>query len=151
MIQKGLFRVCFQPITMLNCCTTCISWEIGSYNTQQSRHNEHTHFCREIRNMIFRKWGGGSEAVWNFSKNESDLVVACVPMERIRIRLLALNVSSNLLHQYYIIISTAGAVREPSYQLNHPLSFWAFNPVYTKAFRQVSGSLVFFYHLYLHY
>ena len=23
----------FQPITMLNCCTTCISWEIGSYNT----------------------------------------------------------------------------------------------------------------------
>ena len=36
MIQKGLLRVCFQPITMLNCCTTCISWEIGSYNTQQS-------------------------------------------------------------------------------------------------------------------
>ena len=29
-------RVCFQPITTLNCCTTCISWEIGSYNTQQS-------------------------------------------------------------------------------------------------------------------
>ena len=29
-IQKGLFRVCFQPITMLNCCTTCISWEIWS-------------------------------------------------------------------------------------------------------------------------
>ena len=45
MIQKGLFRVCFQPITMMNCCTTCILREIGSYNTQQSRHNEHTHFC----------------------------------------------------------------------------------------------------------
>ena len=38
MIQKGLFRVCFHPITMLNICTTCISWEIGSYNTQQSLH-----------------------------------------------------------------------------------------------------------------
>ena len=37
MIQRGLFRVCFYPITMLNCCTTCTSWEIGSYNTQQSR------------------------------------------------------------------------------------------------------------------
>ena len=49
----------FNGNTMLNCCTTCISWEIGSYNTQQSRHNEHTHFCREIRNMIFRRWGGG--------------------------------------------------------------------------------------------
>ena len=36
MIQKGLFRVCFQPITTLNWCTTCISWEIVSYNTQQS-------------------------------------------------------------------------------------------------------------------
>ena len=36
MTQKGFFRVCFQPITTLNCCTTCISWEIGSYNTQQS-------------------------------------------------------------------------------------------------------------------
>ena len=58
MIQKGLFRVCFQPITMLNCCTTCISWEIRSYNTQQSRHNEHRHFCREILNMINRRWGG---------------------------------------------------------------------------------------------
>ena len=36
MIQKVFFRVFFQPITTLNCCTTCISWEIGSYNTQQS-------------------------------------------------------------------------------------------------------------------
>ena len=57
----------FQPITMLNCCTTCISWEKWSYNNiQQSCHNEHTHFCieithfcRKIRNMIFRKWWGG--------------------------------------------------------------------------------------------
>ena len=55
MIQRGLFRVCFHPITMLNCCTICISWEIGSYNTQQSRHDEHPQFCRE---MIIRKWGG---------------------------------------------------------------------------------------------
>ena len=38
LIQKGLFRVCFQPITMLNICTTCNSWEIGSYNTQQCLH-----------------------------------------------------------------------------------------------------------------
>ena len=60
MIQKGLFRVCFQPITMLNCCTTCISWEIGSYNTQQSRHNEHTHFCRNF---------AAKSATW-FSENE---------------------------------------------------------------------------------
>ena len=37
-IQKGLFRVCFHPIAMLNICTTCISWEIGSYNTQMSLH-----------------------------------------------------------------------------------------------------------------
>ena len=59
-------RVCFQPITMLNCCTTCISWEIGSYNTQQSHHNEHTHFCREIRNMIFRKRGGRLELFQKF-------------------------------------------------------------------------------------
>ena len=59
-IQKGLFRVCFQPITMLNSCTTCISWEIGSYNTQQSHHNEHTHFCR---NFVAKS------AIW-FSENE---------------------------------------------------------------------------------
>ena len=70
MTQKGLFRVCFQPITTLNCCTTCISWEIGSYNTQQSPHNEHTQFCREIRNMIFRKWwgGGGQRPFGTFPK-----------------------------------------------------------------------------------
>ena len=54
MIQKGLFRVCFQPITTLNCCTTCISWEIGSYNTQKSRHNEHTHFCRNFVAILSR-------------------------------------------------------------------------------------------------
>ena len=60
MIQRGLFRACFQPITMLNCCTTCISWEIGSYNTQESRHTEHTHFCR---NFVAKS------ATW-FSENE---------------------------------------------------------------------------------
>ena len=59
-IQKGLLRVCFQLITMLNCCTTCISWEIGSYNTQQSHHNEHTHFCRTFV---------AKSAIW-FSENE---------------------------------------------------------------------------------
>ena len=63
---------------MLYCCTTCISWEIGSYNTQQSRHNEHTHFCREIRNMIFQM-RGGSKAVWNFSENSSVLETPSVP------------------------------------------------------------------------
>ena len=48
---------------MLNCCTTCISWEIESYNTQQSRHNEHTHFCRN-----FRKWGGDQRPFGSFPK-----------------------------------------------------------------------------------
>ena len=83
MIQTGLFRVCFQPITTLNCCTTCISWEIGSYNTQQSRHNEHTHFCRNFvaKSAIWfsENEGGGSNAVWNFSENSSVLVCAPVP------------------------------------------------------------------------
>ena len=32
---------------VLYCCTTCISWEIGSYNIKQSRQNEHTHFWRK--------------------------------------------------------------------------------------------------------
>ena len=50
----------FNGNTMLNCCTTCISWEIGSYNTQQSRHTEHTHFCR---NFVAKS------ATW-FSENE---------------------------------------------------------------------------------
>ena len=50
----------FNGNTMLNCCTTCISWEIGSYNTQQSRHTEHTHFCR---NFVAKS------ATW-FSKKE---------------------------------------------------------------------------------
>ena len=45
---------------MLNICTTCNSWEIGSYKTQQSRHNEHTHFCR---NFVMKS------AIW-FSENE---------------------------------------------------------------------------------
>ena len=62
MIQNSLFRVCFQPTTMLHCCTTCISWEIGSYNTQQSHHNEHTPCCRNfvVKSVIwfFRKCGG---------------------------------------------------------------------------------------------
>ena len=64
MIQKGFFRVCFQPITTLNCCATCISWEIGSYHTQKSHHNEHTHFCRILsRNpqYDFPKMRGGSQ------------------------------------------------------------------------------------------
>ena len=72
MIQKGLFRVCFQPITMLNCCTTCISWEIGSYNTQQSRHNEHTHFCRNFvaKSSIWfsEDEGGGQRPFGTFPK-----------------------------------------------------------------------------------
>ena len=63
----------FQPITILNCCTTCISWEIGSYNTQQSRHTEHTHFCRNFvaksATWFSENEGGGSKAVWNFSEN----------------------------------------------------------------------------------
>ena len=63
----------FNGNTMLNCCTTCISWEIGSYNTQQSPHIKWTYalllqFCREIRNMIFRKWGGGQRPFRTFPK-----------------------------------------------------------------------------------
>ena len=57
----------------------CISWEVESHNTQQSCHNEHTHFCREIRHMIFRKWGGGSKVVWNFSENSYVLVGQGLP------------------------------------------------------------------------
>ena len=30
-------------------------------------------FSEKKRNMIFRKWGGGSKAVWNFSENSSVL------------------------------------------------------------------------------
>ena len=40
-IQKGFLGYVFNQFngnTMLNCCTTCISWEIGSYNTQKSLH-----------------------------------------------------------------------------------------------------------------
>ena len=73
----------FNGNTMLNCCTTCISWEIGSYNTQQSRHNEHTHFCRNFvaKSAIWfsENEGGGSKAVWNFSENSSVLVGPSVP------------------------------------------------------------------------
>ena len=36
-------------------------------------------FCREIRNITFRKWGGGSKAVWNFSENSSDLETWGIP------------------------------------------------------------------------
>ena len=83
MIQKGLFRVCFQPITMMNCCTTCILWEIGSYNTQQSRHNEHMHFCRNFvaKSAIWfsENEGGESKAVWNFSENSSGLETPSFP------------------------------------------------------------------------
>ena len=63
---------------MLNCCTTCISWEIGSYNTQQSRHTEHTHFCRNFvaksATWFSKNEEGGSKAVWNFSENSSVLI-----------------------------------------------------------------------------
>ena len=85
MIPKGGFRVCFQPITMLNCCTTCISWEIGSCNTQQSHHNQHTHFCRNFvaRSAIWfsENEGGGaaSKAVWNISENSSVLETPSFP------------------------------------------------------------------------
>ena len=42
MIQRGLFRVCFQPITMLNCCTTRISWERGSIHNSPAIMNKRT-------------------------------------------------------------------------------------------------------------
>ena len=44
-----------QPIaTRLNCCTTHVlarKWG-HMYNIQQSYHNEHTHFCREMCNIV---------------------------------------------------------------------------------------------------
>ena len=67
----------FQPISMLNCCTTCISWEIimnirTFWNNNEHTHfcREITHFCREIRNIIFRKWwgGGGQRPFGTFPK-----------------------------------------------------------------------------------
>ena len=83
MVQKGLFRVCFQPITMMNCCTTCIFWEIGSYNTQQSRHNEHTHFCRtyvaKSAIWFFENEGGGVKGRLEFFQKSSVLVGPSVP------------------------------------------------------------------------
>ena len=73
----------FNGNTMLNCCTTCISWEIGSYNTQQSRHTEHTHFCRNFvaksATWFSENEGGVSKAVWNFSKNSSLLEMPPFP------------------------------------------------------------------------
>ena len=64
---------------MLNICTPCISWEIGSY--------EHTHFCHNFVAILWRKAqhdfpkmrGGGSKAVWNFSENSSVLETASFP------------------------------------------------------------------------
>ena len=47
-----------QPIaTRLNCCTTHVlarKWG-HMYNIQQSYHNEHTHFCREMCNIVNSK------------------------------------------------------------------------------------------------
>ena len=40
--------------TRLNCCTTHLlarKWG-HMYNIQQSYHNEHTHFCREMCNIV---------------------------------------------------------------------------------------------------
>ena len=36
--ERSFFRVCFHPITILNICAACISWEIGSKNTQMFLH-----------------------------------------------------------------------------------------------------------------
>ena len=83
MIQKVFFRVCFQPITTLNCCTTCISWEIGSYNTQQSAIMNIRTFVailsRNPQHDFPKMRGGGSKAVWNFSEVSSVLVCPSVP------------------------------------------------------------------------
>ena len=82
MTQRGFFRVCFQPITTLNCCTTCIS--IGSYNAHNSPAimNIRTfvpYLSRNPQNDFPKMRGGGSKAVWNFSKVLSVLVCAPVP------------------------------------------------------------------------
>ena len=49
------FLALAQPIaTRLNCCTTHLlarKWG-HMYNIQQSYHNEHTHFCREMCNVV---------------------------------------------------------------------------------------------------
>ena len=63
----------FNGNTMLNWCTTCISWEIGSYNTQHSRHTEHTHFCRNFvaksATWFSENEGGGQRPFGTFPKN----------------------------------------------------------------------------------
>ena len=50
------FLALAQPIaTRLNCCTTHLlarKWGHMLYNIQQSYHNEHTHFCREMCNIV---------------------------------------------------------------------------------------------------
>ena len=72
MIQRGLFRVCFQPITMLNICTTCISWEIGSYNTQQCLHINIRTFVtilsRKAQYNFPKMRGGGQRPFVTFPK-----------------------------------------------------------------------------------
>ena len=35
---------------------------------------------KKICNLIFQKWGGGSKAVWNFSKNSSHMVAKSFPL-----------------------------------------------------------------------
>ena len=76
--------VCFHPIIMLNICATCISWEIGSWNTQKFLHmNIRTFVAILSRNPQYdfpkMRGGRGSKAVWNFSENSSVLVGPSVP------------------------------------------------------------------------
>ena len=52
-------------------------------------------FRKQICNMIFRKWGGGSKAVWTFSENSSVLDVSGIPKSEL-VKLLMGNWRSSL-------------------------------------------------------
>ena len=46
----------------------------GTLHWSHARHSLH-----QMSDIIFRKWGWGSKAVWNFSENSSDLVAPPFP------------------------------------------------------------------------
>ena len=90
MIQRVFLGYVFNQFnrnTMLNCCTTCISWEIGSYNTQQSRHTEHTHFCRNFvaksATWISENEGGGVKGRLELFQKFITFGDAALPLSRI--------------------------------------------------------------------
>ena len=55
-----------------------VTWDIGSYNTQQSRHTEHAILSRKAQHD-FPKMRGGSKAVLNFYRTQVSLVRSLCP------------------------------------------------------------------------